>query len=256
MSLEPPSIFGSVKTAFEDAIAAVRAMPGPFLLTMLANLLIRLWGDWSYPASPAEFGAGSFLVSFVDVLVGSAVSAPLAVMVHRRIILSEDGAWPALDRLTPAILEFFVVSVFLNLAVFGPMALSGAIVLLGIDKAYIAVSLLILFGGLLAVIFFGVRLILLFPAVAVHDPDRSVGTAFAKTAGLFWRLFAIVSIITIAATALNFGMEWLAKAAGLKFAATIAVAAVGAGTLVALVAVASRFYLWRGSVINAAPAAV
>lgn len=240
-----PTAFRTASLAVSDALSAVKAMQLEFALCYAA-LLVNALLSKPYLAKSSKSVSGFSALAFgvASALVIAAVIAPLAVLIHRRIILGETGGLLSLPALRDRIAEFYVASVVLQFA----------IVLAGIAMAVVTVGGLgvagffLLLIGLGVMIYLSMRLFLLFPTIAVDGPFKSLASAFRRSDGLIWPTFAAGLMLTIPATVLEKLAVLLARAVSRQFADVVATCGGAALDLLltaAVVAIASRFYVWR-----------
>lgn len=240
-----PPIFRTSVTALVDTAAAAGAMPTAFAVTfaaMLANDFLKTL----YMPDPADvtFDASLFIFSTTTTLVMALVTAPLAVLIHRRIILGEAGRLSSLVALRRQVAEFYVAYVALRIVLGTPVFVTAA---LGQQRDDLASALL---GAIVWIAFMYVllRLFLLFPAIATGYADRTFSSAFRRSRGLVWRFFIAGFVLVAAAAALREGMRFGAGAISDDAAESVGLVASAATRLVsttAIIAIASRFFIWR-----------
>lgn len=129
--------------------------------------------------------------------------------------------------------------------IFQLIAAAGLLVIVpvsfGFGSAF--VSTLINSAVIIAAVYLSLRVSLVFPAIAVETPGRSLRSAFRSSRGLVLRLFlaAVLSALAFSAAAVAVGMLFarlpsIAIVAGVAF--DMAIIAVG-------VAIVSQVYAWR-----------
>lgn len=239
-----PAIFQSVTTALSDVWSAMKAMKVEFTLCFAALLASALLSKPYLPkASPPPGSFTTLAFGVASALVIGAVIAPLAVLIHRRIILGEDCGLEALPALRSRIVEFFIATVALQFA-FVIATVAMAVVAVGFGRVGGVLSII----GFAALLYVTLRFFLLFPAIAIDGPFKDPAGAFQRSKGLIWRRFAAAALLYIAVTLLQKAAVLLGKAVSLEVAEVLATVGTALGDLVltaAFVAIASRFYMWR-----------
>ncbi len=211
-STTAPPIFSSVIRAWVDAFRAVVAMPAVAAIGFALLIAIGLATDLLPPlfrSGEAETLGQSLIWSSAAAMAESFLLAPLAIAIHRHVLLGEVASGYALQLADHRFFRFFYFSFVLALA--QALLFFAAILLFpetfnapvgspdssGIGSAVTAVIIV----GVLAVT---ARVIVLFPAVAVDAPAASWGHAWRATSGRFW---IIVFIFFLAGVPLLLG--WL-----------------------------------------------
>jgi hypothetical protein len=255
-----PSIIGSAITAWRDAFDALGRM-GTMTVTAFLLMLVVTAVNLPFlpPADGSDPGLGSQVISLILTLAQSFLMTPLAIAVHRYVLLGEVTPGYALNPSDPRFMRFFGFAVALNLLTAFP--------------AWVVTPLLRvegygLFGGFLvaavtiAVFIFvtvvAIRSIILFPAVAVDALGVTWGNALRDSKGHSWRIFFIMLltvlpmmiVITPIYLVLLRSSNWLVLAVGVVIAAAVTTVTV---TVAALAAMASRLYLAFGNRLGPPP---
>jgi hypothetical protein len=190
---EHPSVIGIAKEGWRLGLDAVRRMPlvmvGGFALTLALNLATLPL----LPSFEEEIGLGSQLLELAGQVVLGFVLTPVAIAVHRFVLLGEVTARYTPNPFAPRFFLFFIWTVILQLLVTIPLlpaAIAGQTE--DIDASFVATMVL------LVVVFYVVlRLIILFPAIAVDARGAQWRNAFADTKGQTGRVFGIVLLAAI-----------------------------------------------------------
>jgi hypothetical protein len=172
------SVFNAAATAWQDALAARQRMPRLFLTAISAIAALNLI-YFGVVLVGSLFGRGLFasLIGVVYVGLQALFLTPLAIAVHRFMLLSEVHDNYRFDMQEPRFTKFLTFLVALLVV---PQLLHAA------------------FGGLIGlvvsivVVIITVRLVILFPAVAVDAPGAEWQNAMADTKGHSWRVFFIL----------------------------------------------------------------
>ncbi|GLK67673.1 hypothetical protein [Hansschlegelia plantiphila] len=240
---KPPGAFELAKEAFSGAAAAARAMPALFLVSFLLFAAASWFTERSQPADPKDALAVASLLPVV--VFGAIVSSVLAVAVHRFYLLSErNGLMSLLERHSRTVAEFMVTMLAFNFI----LIITMQILRLGdVERPLTVLIAFLLFVVVCLVFLYGMlRLSLIFPAIAVETPGRSLASAYRAGRGLVWRqicagaLLAVpLFVLPLAARLALAGSPAGAVAAALvRGAATLALTAV-------FVVLASRLFVWR-----------
>ena len=188
-SLPPakPPVFRSVARAYSDLRAALTAMPDMLLVGLIAScayVAVEIALGLS-PTADDSLSTGVLLASTVISLVWNFFITPIFIAIHRFVVLGEITPRYRLAPSEPRFLMFFGWTVVLSLAGTVPT-------LLGMRPE--AGGFLAALGAILMILFFivSVRMIILFPAIAVDAPGADWPNAYADSRGNFWRIFGII----------------------------------------------------------------
>lgn len=243
--------------AWRDTRAALTALAGPAQIAFFIYLLVSVARRLLLPADPGTATAallGEFILS-----IGQAfLLTPFLIAVHRFVILGETGRYtlaPGEHRFQ----LFFLWSIALSLLAWAPpfllwaftgVSIAGGLFLMLAGFAYIVVATII-----------SLRLIILFPAIAVDAPGATWRNAMADTKGSAWRilfigLIAALPLVGVALVlgliALSLGMPKEIARSSIGWTAVTSVfdAAFGVVGFTLAVVVASRFYRELGNRVN------
>ena len=202
--MERPDVMTTAWLAWSSAFAAIRAMKLTFVVTFLFALVTQFVTIWLgiLPAIQEPSDSVPNLVAldaapvvFLALLVGSVLQAfayaPLTIAVHRFVLLGATR--PMLPVLPISRLLRFVAW----LVILGLGFKAGSVIrftLHGLGLSLIA-------GGLVSVVWFivwvivGVRLLLLFPGIAIDAPIDAPRASWRSTRGNFWRI-SVTSFLT------------------------------------------------------------
>ncbi|HEV3043866.1 MAG TPA: hypothetical protein VGY52_08350 [Roseiarcus sp.] len=228
------SVFDAAMTAWRDALAARERMPTLFWTAIaIAAVLSFLFFGLAFLLGPG------FLSSLVILLLSIAQGfflTPLAIAVHRFVLLGEVNDSYNLDTQSPRFQKFFTFLAGISLIEAIPSFVRE--LLWGFLGAILALILAI------AVAVIVTRNVILFPAVAVDAAGADWRNAMGDTEGHSWRVFfillcislpiAIVGVILIAIFAFIPLIGWIIAAA-IRGAITVAIVA-------SFAAAASRLY--------------
>ena len=239
--------------------AVFRGMQGPLQAAFLINMGVGLVRRVLLP-DMSGVSSGPLLLEFVVAGVQAFLLTPYLIAVHRFIVLNEAGQRYALAPAEQRFQLFFLWSMVLSLMYWLPsFAMSGlskepaVIFLAGI--ATIVVLLLI------ATTIISLRLVILFPAIAVDAPGATWRNAMADTKGNAWRILfvsllaalpIIVTVIVVAVIGASIGLTSGKETSALAWLITAGVVdgVVGVIAVTLAVVIASRFYRELGKRVN------
>lgn len=184
--LVPFTATSIIQLAWSRVLSAVWQMPLLFLSAALAMAVIGAGARWMGGTAAAEWGPAVSAVSALAILVlGAIVMATVAVAVHRYIIL---------DETTPGIMSFKAKRVWIFAAWAFAMECLGALIQVpGRLDLPVGTAGILTVLALVAVVVAGVRLSLIFPAVAVEAPHggwkERITASLNMTRGRFWLIF-------------------------------------------------------------------
>jgi hypothetical protein len=237
-----PSITQAIATVYRDLAAVARALGALMILAIgvvgLTQFGLSLVSSW-IPLPPNA----AVLLVFVTGLVQVLLLTPYFIAIHRFILLGERATTYALAPREPRFQLFFTVW-----AAFLTLALAPSFVL---NASRETGRVLGAVWGLVVMIA-GLRMIVLFPAIAVDSPGATPAQALAATKGHAWRIFGVV---ILAALPLMVGLVLVGRVMGVVgdsfgFVGTLLVravdAAIGTVEMTLFNIVAARFYQWLG----------
>lgn len=196
-------IMRAVGMAYRDIGRVARAMTRLVAVVLVILLTFNLL-ELVIPRSVFEFP----LVEFVFGAARGFLLTPFLIAIHRYIILDEVTLRYILAPQEPRFLRFFGWSLVPAL-----VSVSGSLIQYLLSAAGLparAVSLgasLALIVGVFAIL----RLMILFPAIAVDAPGATARNAFADSKGFFWDIFFIGLVAMLPLVALVMLMvvlEW------------------------------------------------
>jgi len=259
-----PSLVGSAVTAWRDAFDAAGRMPVPFGIAILAVLVLNALSLPFIPAKPEDpNGPGLQFLGFVVGLAQGFLLTPIAIAVHRYVLLGELTGSYRLSPADPRFRRFFLFTVVIQALMAVPgMLMSVAGGASGVTAFIVGLAAFVL---LVVAAIVSLRTLILFPAIAVDAPGAEWNNALQDTKGHSWRVFFIVLLTAIPAVAIYAPLYWwLWFPAGPSAAGGVILALVqsvfGVLMIAAFAAMASRLYrvigdrLGRPPGVAAAPA--
>jgi hypothetical protein len=243
---ENPPIIDSAVQGWRYAFAALSRMPGVLGVGILVTLALNVATLPLMPSGPKE--DTNLVLQLAGLLIGLVqgfLLTPVAIAVHRFVLLGEVAPRYALTPSEQRFMRFFIFTVVYQLLVGVPgslMSMTGkAATGLGSVLAFIFFILFIV--ALIA----SIRMLILFPAIAVDARGADWRNAMADTKGHSWRVFFISLATSLPMLALVVplyfmlgGTDGPGFAGGLVLSAVQAV--VGVLALAAYAAVASRLF--------------
>lgn len=253
MAASDPPIFDTVLQGWRYAFAALSRMPGVLGVAMLVLLALNVATIPLLPGPQEEPSPGTQIIGFLIGIVQGFLLTPVAIAMHRFVLLGEVAPRYALNPSEPRFMRFFTFTVVYQLLMGVPSSLMS-----------IAGKTQTVAGGVLAFLFFvllivaiivSLRLLILFPAIAVDAPGATWRNAMADTKGHTWRVFFIVLLTSIPMLALAVPLYFLLGwPDGPSFTGGIVLSAVqsvaGVLGLCAFAAVASRLFAALSNRLN------
>jgi hypothetical protein len=187
VELSQPSVLRWAMTAWRDGFAAFRQMPGALGVAALAVLALNLVIG---PLLREREGFGAEIFGIVDAIIEGFVLTPAAIAVHRFVLLSERATRYRLAPFDPRFRKFFFFVAVIELVAGIPLALAKSVsgwAGTASEVAYWAFAL----AGLVLVL----RMLLLFPAIAVDAPGAAWRKAYQDTKTHAWHML-FIAIVT------------------------------------------------------------
>jgi len=208
---EMPPVFGTVGRAFGSTWQGFLKMPLLFLSAYAGVLAVsfaaQLTGFSAVKAGALVLGrmnppeaSVALGTMFASSALNTLFLAPLAVAMHRFVLRGDVTRGIALP--TQRHTGVFIVWLLIILAVRATAYLPAVFGASGGGPAF---ALPFLYGGIAVVAVMGVRLSLLFPAVAIDAPSAGffarAAESWARTRGHFWYVFVVALAIGFAVSA-------------------------------------------------------
>jgi hypothetical protein len=187
-------VIAAAGRAYADTRAALAAMPDMLLVGLIASCVYAAI-DILMKLDAAAGTDPSVSVVALTTLIGLVWNffvTPICIAVHRYILLGEITPRYRLEPSGARFSTYFLWAAALTVG----GALPGLLGL-GLGPNASGVGGVLGFALLLAFFVASVRLLILFPAIAVDAPGANWRNAFADGRGHFWRMFAIVFITLV-----------------------------------------------------------
>ncbi len=243
-----PPIIDTTVVAWRDAFAALSAMPVACGITFVILLVLSLLGILIMPDPTAgALSSTHHIVGFISSVIQAFVVAPLAIAVHRYVLLGERAGGYALDLSSPRYMRFVGFAVLINVLLSVPAVV---ISLLPTDPENIGQGAV---GGIVALVLFiiiaivAVRRAILFPAVAVDAAGATWKNARDDTKGNSWRVLFIMICTSLPVIAISVPLYWVlikqpAATLGNKIVFAVLTTVIQIPTICAFAAAASHVF--------------
>jgi hypothetical protein len=169
--------------------------------------------------------------------VGSFLLTPFFIAVHRFIILDEVTRGYVLDANDPRFFRFFAWSLMFTAIGTGMVLLQKVMQAVGMP-----LPITVVVDVVVVVTIIGLRLTVLFPAIAVDARGATASNAFADTRGNAFRIFVIFAVAYLPFVALSFALTPWGPGVGhaLPPVAHVILSTLYAAALPLFIAIASR----------------
>lgn len=246
MAGKKPPVLGTALIAWKDAFRAIDAMPTVAGIAFFFVLVFSLAG---FAIVGALSGVWLSVLSIVLSIVQAAVLAPLAIVVHRFVLLGESTNRYPLELRDSRYLRFAGFAILVKILWLLPLAIQ---ILISSAELVNDVNFILRIAIMIVV----VRRVILFPAIAIDAPGATWSNARRDTKGSSWRVAFIFVLTILPALAIDLPLYFLtvdldphASAAVWLLSNAIA-AVVGVATLCAFAAAASHIYRDRADVLT------
>lgn len=254
-----PPIFRSAVIAWRDAFIALAKMPTTLGIAMVAvfvvNIAITILALTTLVPTDSglSIGLAGYVGMFISGIADAFLMTPAAIAVHRHVLLGEVTHQYRLSPRHPRFQRFLLFALIFQLLGLAPPCL----IFLGIGFSWLAA--LVLVGGVLSIatMIVCLRVLILFPAIAVDAPGAEWRNASRDTQGHFWRVFFIVVCVGIPAFIIyiTFGevLGWLRDPGVARVVQSAAQSVYSVLLIAAYAAAASRLYLAFGERLGRPP---
>jgi hypothetical protein len=249
MPQSKPPVIGTAVIAWADAFRVIAAMP---LVAGVAFVIVFLLSFtlWILP-DPVAFVTSPWLPVYtvVSSIVRGVLLAPLAIVVHRYVLLGELTDRYPLDPFNARYVRFTGFAVLVNVLWSLPGVIEGYLPYMQ-QTPGIGASLGIVSTALfVTIIIVVVRRVILFPAVAVDAPGATWSNARRDTKGSSWRVAFIMFFVALPAIIVVVVLYYIVLGAGLahanQLAFTVLRSLAAVPTLCAFAAAASHIFRAR-----------
>ena len=241
-----PPIWRSAFIAWCDAVAAVGSMTSVAFAAFVLALMIEFAHAilFGVPAGQGGSEPTEMLRYLAVAALQGVVEVPLAIAVHRYVLLGEITGSYSLDFAHPRFRRFFAFAMALNMVWAIGLVASDAAAATGLEATTTLALCLALLAMIMAVT---VRTLILFPAIAVDATGADWPNAVDDSKGHSWRIFCI--LVTTALPALVASLIMYAlfgdptdRSIPASVAYAVTIAAVNVLMVAAFAAAASRLF--------------
>ena len=203
MSATKPAIIQTAVMAWAAAFRVIGAMPLVVGIGLAIGLVISLASFAITPDPNAPFASGwsvvvGIITDVLEAVLQAVLLAPLAIVVHRYVLLGELTNRYPLDPSSARYVRFVGFSILINILLLIPSSL----VFIANSKEHPALVGFGIIGGLvllIIIIIVAVRRAILFPAIAIDAPGATWSNARDDTKGSSWRVAFIFFCVALPA---------------------------------------------------------
>jgi hypothetical protein len=235
-------IIATAVAAWRDAFRAIGAMPvvaGIGLALLVATALV---GFWIHADTYSLWGTRWLgIAAIATEIVQAILLAPLAIAVHRYVLLGEVTNRYQLDPSSPRYRRFVGFAIVLNVIWTIPNIIQASVPDIADAPMMFNIAVTVLFIIAVVVV---VRRAILFPAIAIDAPGASWSNARRDTEGSAWDVVFVFICTALPALALIVPLFFLKPelGGGHRLAYTLASAVLQFVDLCVLAAMASHIY--------------
>jgi hypothetical protein len=187
-----PPIFGTAIQGWRSTFEAISRMSALFITAVALMLILNAVSISLTPPPKQEPSLAIQLLMYALEIVQGLVLTPVAIAMHRFVLLGEVTQRYVLNPSDPRFVKFFLVSVAYQFLIGIPsmlmmLALKNQDVTGGILAAVFAILFFV-------AVFVAVRILILFPAIAVDAAGAQWRNAYRDSKGNFWRTLLILTV--------------------------------------------------------------
>ncbi len=249
---ENPPIFELAIEGWRYAFAALSRMPSILGIAMAIVFGLSIVTLPLLPGPDEQPSLFFHLFGFLISIVQAYFLTPVAIAVHRFVLLGELTERYAPNPSDPRFMRFFAFSVVYQLLTGVPSFLMS---LTGKTETGVGLVLAFIFFVLLVIaLIASLRLLILFPAIAVDARGADWRNAMADTKGHTWRVFFIMLVTSLPALIISvplyFTLAWPRPELVGGIVLGVFQAVIGVLLLAACAAVASRLFAAFANKLN------
>lgn len=252
-----PPVVETAVAAWRDAFRAIEAMPVVAGIAF-ALVLVTTLASFAIVPNPYALVGSPWLpvISIGSSIVQAVLLAPLAIAVHRFVLLGETTSRYPLEPGSSRYLRFVGFAILVKILWLIPSTIQGFIPDAQGNAAAVAglgIVVLVLFVTIIIVV---VRRAILFPAIAIDAPGATWSNARLDTKGSSWRVAFIFVLTALPLVVIAGPLYWLLLAPqaqpgiGKWLLFSLIGAVVGVPALCAFAAAASHIYRARADVMT------
>ena len=205
MAQTKPPIIGTAVTAWEDASRAIGAMPLVMGIAFVIVLLLSFASFWII-ADPNALAASAWLPVYTIVtgIVHGLLLAPLAIVMHRYVLLGEVTSRYPLDPFSARYVRFAGFAVLVKVLWSLPSIIQSFMRDAQENPGVVGLLGFVVLALFITVVIVTVRRVILFPAIAIDAPGATWSNARHDTKGSSWRVAFIFVCAALPAIILGF----------------------------------------------------
>jgi hypothetical protein len=256
MAAAKPPIIGTAVAAWSDAFSVISAMPLVVGIALAITIVVSLLGFALMPNAYA-LGATPWLLvfTFVFSIIQALLLAPLAIVVHRYVLLGEVTDRYPLDPSSTRYMRFVSFAILIKLLGAIPGAIESFVPHSSTNPDLTIVTGIVMVVLLVIIAVIVVRRAILFPAIAIDAPGATWSNARRDTKGSSWRAFFIFVCVALPAVIISIPLWYVMLRSGVGAGGRLMFAIVGSvveiPTLCAFAAAASHIYQARADSLMA-----
>jgi hypothetical protein len=211
MAEKKPPVIETAVIAWRDAFRAIEVMPVvagiAFVLYLVMSLAISAINANSYALVGSPWLP---IISIGASIVQAVLLAPLAIAVHRFVLLGEKTNRYPLEPKSSRYLRFVGFAILVNILWLIPNTIETLIPAVRDNNPAVASGLgFVAFVLVITVVIVVVRRAILFPAIAIDAPGATWSKARLDTKGSSWRVAFVFVLTALPALVIKFLLYWL-----------------------------------------------
>jgi hypothetical protein len=176
-----PSPIGLAVQGWVDTLRALQKMPLTFGVAVSGLVILQVTLDTVFPSAPGPLSVAKYARTIVEVGAGSFLLAPLAIAMHRFVLLNETDAAYTFSFRNSRFTRFYIAELGYSAIFYLPMLTMILVVnLLGKTPFAVLAGFVAI---ILVIVCFGLRALVLFPAIAVDAPGARWTNALTDSRG-------------------------------------------------------------------------
>jgi len=258
MAEKKPPVINTAAIAWRDAFRAIEVMPAvagiAFVLYLVMSLAI------SINANPYALVGSPWLpiISIGASIVQAVLLSPLAIAVHRFVLLGEEANRYPLEPKSGRYLRFVGFAILVKILWLIPNTIESLIPARDNNSALATELKFLAFVLVITVVIVVVRRAILFPAIAIDAPGATWSKARLDTKGSSWRVAFVFISTALPVLVINGVLAWLwllltpqaQPNAGSLLLFSVIEAVIAIAALCAFAAAASHIYRARADIMT------
>jgi hypothetical protein len=260
MTEKKPPVIETAVIAWRDAFRAIEDMPVVAGIAFVLYLVMSLAFS-AINANPYALVGTPWLhiISIAASIVQAVLLAPLAIAVHRFVLLGEKTNRYPLEPKSSRYLRFVGFAILVKILWLIPSTIESLIAVAGDNTPDLADGLgIVAFVLVITVVIIVVRRAILFPAIAIDAPGATWSKARLDTKGSSWRVAFVFVLTALPVLVVNGLLYWLwlllppqaQPSAGSLLFFSVVGAVIAIAALCAFAAAASHIYRARADIMT------